>query len=170
MGPQISSHLLSDPLDHYPVLDLSKLKSLNTNQKTFRESYGLELYRQTGQTGCAYCGISFVDSNSNNFTHWLMMSVDHVVPRKTALLLSIDQNIWDSILNLVLCCRSCNDYGNRDRQKVPYQPEVVNSPEAFLHWRRDTFRYRFQKISEKRAHDLGTYQFWVPLPDSTDSD
>lgn len=42
-----------------------------------RKGYGLKLMRVTGQTCCAYCGISLVEP----YTNWLQMAVDHVVPR-----------------------------------------------------------------------------------------
>ncbi len=74
-----------------------------------RRGYGLKLQRLTGQTTCAYCGVSLVDT----YDHWLLMCTDHVIPTGTGLALGID-GIWlEDFCNRVLCCSGCNGFKNR---------------------------------------------------------
>ncbi len=47
------------------------------NTSNCRYGYGLELQRLNGQTNCAYCQVSLID----DYYHWLLMAVDHVVPK-----------------------------------------------------------------------------------------
>ena len=93
MEELIQPTILSDPLDRYPAFDPASLKALKNG--TFRGNYGLELYQQTGQTSCAYCGLNFVDTHN----HWLYMSIDHVVPKNIAKSLKIPRDYYDSIVN-----------------------------------------------------------------------
>lgn len=74
-----------------------------------RHEYGLRLQRLTGQENCAYCGLRLVDS----YEHWLMMSVDHVVPTRTGTVFMISTDWLEDYSNHVLCCSACNGFGNR---------------------------------------------------------
>lgn len=164
---------LPDPLDQYPTFNLMTLKALNTDNNTFRRKggYGLGLYQHIGQKPellrCAYCGVLF-----DNFTRWLMISVDHVVPKAAAIALEVDKNLWDSVLNLIFCCRICNDFNeglkHSKREEVlkilpPYEPELVKLPEGFLRLRKATFPRRLEYIVTKRADAQQIYQsLWVP--------
>ena len=60
---------------------------------------------------CAYCDVSLVD----DYYHWLLMSVDHVVPSSEAKRLGIPVASYEDYINLVLCCSGCNGFGNRFR-------------------------------------------------------
>ena len=62
-----------------------------------RSGYGLGLQRLTGQTSCAYCGVSLVDT----YAHWLLLSVDHVVPRGEAQRLGVAATLYEDAINLV---------------------------------------------------------------------
>jgi hypothetical protein len=170
MEPRVPLNLLPDPLDQYPTLDLSSLKSLNTDNDTFRKKYGIEMYKLIGGPKCkellrcAYCGFPF-----DNFMNWLMMSVDHVVPKVAASKLKINRDIWDSILNLVFCCRICNDFnrGLKEEAKaleiLPYQPKEGASPEEFLRLRQATFPRRLEDIANKRVEAQQIYlTLWSP--------
>ena len=42
-----------------------------------RRGYGLKFMQKTGQTSCAYCGLSLIAS----YETWLNMAIDHVVPK-----------------------------------------------------------------------------------------
>jgi 5-methylcytosine-specific restriction endonuclease McrA len=173
MEQPVPLNSLPDPLDQYPPLNLRALKALNTDNNTFRRKggYGLGLYQQIGQKSellrCAYCGIPF-----DNFTCWLMLSVDHVVPKAAAIALGIDKNLWDSALNLIFCCRICNDFNDGLKHSKPeevlkilppYQPELVKQPEEFLRLRKATFPRRLEDIAAKRADAQQIYQsLWAP--------
>jgi hypothetical protein len=74
-----------------------------------RHGYRLELQQVTGQTRCAYCAICLVDT----YEHWLLVSVDHVVPLRQAAALGIPTMFSEDLINLVLCCAGCNRFGNR---------------------------------------------------------
>jgi hypothetical protein len=73
-----------NPFDSYPAGGRSPLGRPKRTDNC-RYGYGLELQRKTGQTCCAYCGVSLVD----DYDHGLLLSVDHVVPRSQGLLLGI---------------------------------------------------------------------------------
>ncbi len=170
MEQQISSNSLPDPLDQYPVLDLISLKALNTATQGFRADFGHRLYQQIGQKRellrCAYC-----EFPGDDFKGWLMMSLDHVIPISAAKALEIDKNLWDSVLNLVFCCRVCNDFNRGVKSSeaealkiLPYQPESRASPEEFLRLRKATFPRRLEHIIQEREKALLIYQSprWVP--------
>ena len=76
-----------------------------------RSGYGLELQRLTGESNCAYCDVSLV----TDYDHWLLMSIDHVVPGGEARRVGIDAQFYEDAINLVLCCSGCNGFGNRYR-------------------------------------------------------
>lgn len=101
-----------------------------------RHEYGLKLQRLTGQTGCAYCGLSLVDT----YEHWLMLSVDHVVPTVTGTLLGIPREWINDFCNTVLCCAACNGFGNR--YELPAGSVMPTSLGQFCELRDATFSSR----------------------------
>lgn len=110
-----------------------------------RSGYGLSLQCMTGQTTCAYCGMSLVDT----YPHWLLMSVDHAIPRSEALRLGIDISFYEDAINHVLCCSGCNGFGNRYRHHIE-----VGDPwalESFLALRDRIFADRFERIAARRT-------------------
>lgn len=126
------------------------------------------MYKQIGLRSellyCAYCGCRFDD-----FSHWLRASLDHVVPKSAALELEVDKNIWDSVLNLVFCCRTCNDFnrGLKEASKaleiLPYRPALGASAKEFLGLRRATFPRRLEHIADQRAKAQEIYlTLWIP--------
>jgi hypothetical protein len=64
------------PFDSYPGGGKELLGKLRGSDGTSRRGYGLDFQRRTGQSSCAYCGSNLVE----NYVHWLLMSIDHVVP------------------------------------------------------------------------------------------
>ena len=84
-----------------------------------RYGQGLELQRLTGQSKCVYCGMSFID----DYYHWLLMSVDHVVPRGEAKRLSVPMDYYEDMINLVLGCAGCNGFQNRFALLYQMQPQ-----------------------------------------------
>ncbi|GHO63993.1 hypothetical protein KSC_028850 [Ktedonobacter sp. SOSP1-52] len=149
-------HTITDPLDHYLPYDLNTLKALNTDNGESRRVYSYALYCQLGQNPellcCAYCEFSFEDH-----IHWKFLSLDHVVPRNAAERLGISKDLWDSGINLVFCCRACNDYNQYSPKNpfkaLPYIPEPGVSPKAFLRLRKDTFPHRLRHIIDSTRAD-----------------
>ena len=128
------------PFDSYPHGGrqlLGKRRGANC-----RHEYGLELQRLSGQTMCAYCGQSLIDA----YTHWLLMSVDHVVPTKAGRALGIRTEWLGDRCNTVLCCSACNGFGNR--YQLPVNTPPPESLDAFINLRDATFAERRALILE----------------------
>jgi 5-methylcytosine-specific restriction endonuclease McrA len=85
-----------------------------------RHEYGLKLQKLAGLHACAYCGMSLVDT----YEHWLMMSVDHVVPTRAGQVVGISDAWLADYANIVLCCSACNGFGNRYK----LMPEMTGRP------------------------------------------
>lgn len=116
-----------------------------------RHEYGLKLQRLTGQTACAYCGLSLVDT----FEHWLLMSVDHVVPTRTGLAIGISRNWLEDYCNTVLCCSACNGFGNRF--KIPVSALLPAELEEFVALRDKLFVTRKELILAARKREQAFY-------------
>jgi len=58
----------------------------------------------------------------DNFYHWLLLSVDHVVPAQEARRLGISMFHYQGMINLVLSCSACNHFDNGFT--VPRQPQT----------------------------------------------
>lgn len=116
-----------------------------------RTGYGAELQRLTGQTRCAYCGMDLVDT----FDHWLLLTVDHVIPLSTASGKSAKWKPWlASIHNLVIACSACNGFANR------FRPEVGGPPQTYDDFRsvRDrVFVCRKRLVCERRGREHQSY-------------
>lgn len=94
------------PFDVYPHQGRRQLGILSGDN--CRHEYGLKLQKLTSLNACAYCSLSLVDT----YDHWLMMSVDHVVPRHGGEELGISPEWLDDYWNMVLCCSACDGFGN----------------------------------------------------------
>jgi hypothetical protein len=99
---------MSSPFDAYPKGGRELLGPLRGSDNC-RHGYGLDLQRRTGQSACAYCGISFTES----YHQWLLMAVDHVVPSSVGRLKGIPAPFMGDVINQVLACSGCNSLGNR---------------------------------------------------------
>jgi hypothetical protein len=115
-----------------------------------RHGCGLDLQQVTRQTCCAYCGLSLVDT----YEHWLLLSVDHVVPSRQALALGIPRHFSQDMLNLVLCCAGCNGFGNRYAVPVLLATRREDwDLSAFLGLRDAVFNARSDDRSSSRPAD-----------------
>ena len=72
-----------EPLDRYPGRG-RHLLGLRRGANALHE-YRLRLQQMTGETVCAYCGVSLIET----YYHWLLLQVDHVVPMAEPLRLNI---------------------------------------------------------------------------------
>lgn len=146
------------PFDIYPGRGRVLLGHLGGDNA--RHGYGLRLQRKTGQTRCAYCGLSLVDS----YEHWLMLSVDHVVPAKAGEAIGIPSEWLDDYCNKVLCCSACNGFGNG--YALPASAQRPSSVEEFCRLRDDVFLQRRQIIltRHEKERDVFSRKPWeTPL-------
>ena len=110
-----------------------------------RRGYGLKLMLLTGQTACAYCGISLVD----DYWRWLLLAVDHVVPTERAKELGVREEWFKDYRNTVLSCSACN--GFRNRWRLPDDVRKPHSLEAFLQLCDRAFQERKQIL--RKCHE-----------------
>ncbi|MDD1779277.1 MAG: hypothetical protein LUQ65_14010 [Candidatus Helarchaeota archaeon] len=107
-----------------------------------RHEYGLRFMRLTQQTRCAYCGMDLV----NIYENWLNMALDHVVPHNVCLAWELPEEWREDYSNRVLCCTTCNTFGNR------YTPQGLKRPatlEEFYEVRDAIFVERKRNILER---------------------
>ena len=98
--------------------------------------------RKTHQTKCAYCGLDL----SALYENWLTMALDHVVPYNTCVMWKLPEEWREGYTNRVLCCTTCNTFGNR------YFPEGYPRPttiEEFYALRDKIFVDRRQRILDR---------------------
>jgi len=116
-----------------------------------RHGYGLKLMMLTGQTACAYCEESLVDE----YRHWVLMAVDHVVPTKQANKLGVRKEWVEDYRNTVLACSACN--GFRNRWSLPKDIRKPTSFEAFLELRDRAFQERKRIAQEAHKDEQAFY-------------
>ena len=142
------------PFDTYPD-DRVKLLPRRTGANA-RHEYGLELQRLTGQHECAYCGVDLV----HDYYHWLLLSVDHVIPVSECRRLGIPEGWADSYSNTVLSCSGCNGLDNRFRV-TEKESRKVWTLEQFFRLRNHVFALRKARIQAGRERAL---QFFESQP------
>ena len=138
--------------DRYPSGGRELLGKPRDRTGACRTGYGLGLQALTGESNCAYCGLSLVDT----YHHWLLMSVDHVVPAGEARRLGVDPQFYEDTINLVLCCAGCNGFGNRYRCDIEMQDYWTL--DEFPRLRDHVFEDRFARIAARRAAELAVFE------------
>ena len=145
-----------EPFDRYPgggsVL-LGALRGANA-----RYEYGLQLQRVTGEHACAYCGMELTDT----YEHWLLLTVDHVVPVSVARALRIPRPLYNDLINCVLACSACNGFDNRFSYEEPVATargghRFGRSAEAFVELRNIVFAERRARITKLHAAERAFY-------------
>lgn len=111
------------------------------------------MQRRTGQRACAYCGQCLIDT----YTHWLLLTVDHVVPTSVGLQLGIPGMLMEDCINKVLACAGCNGLGNRYRH-VPSTTTDEWSLDTFVTLRDTIFGERALLIQKLRAIDVSFFE------------
>lgn len=115
-----------------------------------RTGYGLMLQQITRQTSCAYCGMSMVDT----YEHWLLMSVDHVIPGYMAK--HEDWREWvDNANNMVICCSACNGFLNRFPMGTA--PQAPTSFEEFAALRDSVFCQKRAQARARHERERGAF-------------
>lgn len=134
------------PFDNYPGSGREQM-GLKKDNGGARRGYGHDLMRRTSQTQCAYCGVDFCES----FEKWLLLAVDHVVPKSVCVLLGVRDDWMDDLANQVLACSACNGFGNR--YTAPDYAKCPTSFEEFCNLRDRIFIDRKRGILKRLAGD-----------------
>jgi len=138
---------MDQPFNQYPEDGLKLLPRMRGDN--CRHGYGLELQRLTGQTTCAYCGVSLVD----DYYHWLLLSVDHVIPVRQCHRLGLPDDWRESYSNMVLSCSGCNSFDNR--YPIPWdEPSSDWTLDRFFNLRNKVFKDRKPRILSQRAKEM----------------
>ena len=96
----------------------------------------------------------------DDYRHWLLMAVDHVVPVSEGRRLRIPAQFTGDFINLVLCCSGCNGLGNRYR--VAEVPRAEWTLEEFVALRDHIFAERTHSIADRRRQEEEFYKKeWV---------
>ena len=121
---------------------------------TARHGYGLEVFERD-RYRCRYCGLDM----RSTYQAWLQLSVDHVVPAQMARR-GYPKDLIEDKANLVTCCRTCNDFGNRFVVTDP----APTSDDAFFDLRDRVFVQRRARISLAHGRERAYYAA-LPRPD-----
>jgi len=118
---------------------------------TCRTGYAARLQQLTGQTSCAYCGMDLVDT----FEHWLLVSVDHVIPQNVATKDASWGKWVHNLYNTVLCCSACNGFLNRFR--LPLNAQAPATFDEFCRIRDEVFETRRKRLEKRWTEERAAY-------------
>jgi hypothetical protein len=82
--------------------------------------------------------------------HWLLLSVDHVIPRSVTGYLDIPLALSEDAINMVLSCSGCNLFANRYQYSTAQLEPVVWTVDAFVALRDLVFIERSAIIGHRR--------------------
>jgi hypothetical protein len=139
---------MSLPFDSYGGGGRCLLGKPPSGNGSSRRGYGLAVFEQCG-TVCVYCGYEMAAS----YEGWLNLSIDHVIPTWTGKLGYPAEWIADTV-NLVTCCRACNEFLNGYRVTDP-PPATV---EAFFDLRDKHFLHKREWVLARHASERTWYQ------------
>lgn len=149
------------PFDAYPRQGRALLGPLGSG--VARREYGYKLYLGTGLARCAYCGVSFAD----DYYHWLLLNVDHVVPVSVAVRLGIPRLYYEDAINRVLACSGCNGFANRFNPVI--DPRQAWTVEEFVALRDELFSTRAERIAQLRQSDIAFFEeHWKTRPSANE--
>jgi hypothetical protein len=117
-----------------------------------RRDYGPPTFKACGYF-CVYCGMDL----NKDYQSWLCISVDHVVPKRVAWYNVHQDWIMDGI-NLVTCCRACNDFLQQDFNVREEEPRTIAQ---FTAIRDRTFRAKCEYVRERHAKERRWYELNV---------
>lgn len=139
------------PFDDYPG-DGKTLLRKRRGANTRRED-APELMSLTGAHTCAFCGE--VDFRASYGT-WLLVTLDHAVPRGECERLGVPIDMQESFSNAVLACSGCNGLDNRYRAERA-TPKKVWSLAEFVRFRDRVFEERKPRVLAARQADLNFF-------------
>lgn len=102
----------------------------------------------------------------DDYYQWLLMAVDHVVPRGPVTLLGIPRRYYEDTINQVLTCSGCNGLDNR--YLPPHTPQHAWSLAEFVAYRDIVFVERSQRIAQRREQEVAYFlsKTWtIPNPE-----
>lgn len=115
---------------------------------TARHGYGPPVFAACGYQ-CAYCGFDM----ASPYEAWLNLSVDHVVPQHLAKAGWPREWVLD-LINLVTCCRACNEFLNGYRVQDLTPPPSLD---AFLDLRDRVFAEKLGHAQKRHAVERERY-------------
>ena len=144
------------PFDDYPGKGNSILQKMSGENA--RQGYGKWLMDNASQYSCVYCGVSLVD----DYYHWLLLNVGHVIPAKECTRLGIPNEWHDSYTNIVLACSGCNLFENRFRIEWE-EPKATNewTDLAFVSLRDQVFKERKERILKRRRDEVAFFTKYI---------
>ena len=123
-----------------------------------RQGYGKWLMDNASQYSCVYCGVSLVD----DYYHWLLLNVGHVIPAKECTRLGIPNEWHDSYTNIVLACSGCNLFENR--YSIGWQePKATGmwTVPTFVSLRDQVFKERKERILKRRRDEVAFFTKYI---------
>jgi hypothetical protein len=143
------------PFDTYPEGGRSLLGPVS-DLSDYRYSNAADMQSKTGQTCCAYCGADLTDS----FDHWLLSSVERVVPVRQAAQMGVPPEYRRDAINTVLVCLVCSGLsGNYYVPESWQKKRKITDIEDFLTLRDKVFEDRKRRLNERRDREREYYQF-----------
>jgi hypothetical protein len=140
-----------EPFDSFPAGGRTRLGIPKPGNASCRTGYGKSLQHLTGQTGCAYCGVDL----TTDYYRWLLLTVDHVVPRGYAETAGIPRELIEDAFNLVIACSGCNGFTNRYRWSGETPTEWTDV--AFADFRDLVFLERRAAIELRREREVALF-------------
>lgn len=146
------------PFDSFPDGGKKRLGIPKPGNASCRTGYGKSVQHLTGQTACAYCGVDL----TTDYYRWLLLTVDHVVPRGVGTTAEIPTEFIEDAFNLVIACGGCNGFANHYKWKGEIPPEWTD--ETFMELRDRIFQERKQAIEIRREKELALFATrpWEP--------
>ena len=142
------------PFDDYPGGGYTILRKMGRTNA--RREDGLWLMNHANQDRCVYCGVSLVD----DYHHWLLLNVDHVIPVSECKRLHIPEEWHHSFTNAVLACFGCNLFDNR--YAITWQqPKRVWTESEFTSLRDKVLEERTWRIRNRRKEEVSFYEHKV---------
>ena len=117
-----------------------------------RHGYGPPVFAECG-TACVYCGREL----GGSYESWLDLSIDHVVPGETVKRLGWPREWIEDIVNLVTCCRACNEFLNGYRVSDP----APASFEDFIALRDLHFSAKRAWVIDRHVRERAWYDAWL---------
>jgi hypothetical protein len=144
------------PFNRYPHGGRVLLGPVNTADGNCRRGYGPAVFTRCGGK-CVYCETDV----HGTYEAWLQISVDHVVPDFTVRRGWPTEWVRDAI-NLVTCCRTCNEFSNDFYSKnwpepLPVCPVTL---EQFCDIRDRFFDEKRALTLKRRAAERAWYTRW----------
>ena len=140
------------PLEHYKKLREVKPPE-RSDSSNCRNGYSVPVVKYWGPV-CAYCGKDLAES----YGSWLDVSVDHVVPGCAVTKWGGEYANWiGALVNLVPCCRSCNEFLNGYRVKQ----EAPADETAFLSIRDEVLMDKRERALKRHDQERLNFERWL---------